>query len=178
MWIGPKRSRAVANALVIAAGKVTSHESAKARSLCCVSFAERLKMVTRAPCDKSPPAMASPMPRPPPVTSACFPARGCELLSEGAVTLASLIARRAPCCARAVSCREDIVSATRHRKSPAERPHAGSTRDQLGAGARWRTGRRDRKQLWYSRGPLQRCCQPLWWECLLRCESGLRRAPG
>ncbi len=77
---GRAPAAAAANAFAVAASSVTSAATANAAwpalTASCSGASRRPRTVTRAPAAVSAAAIARPMPVPPPVTSACCPARG------------------------------------------------------------------------------------------------------
>jgi len=81
---GPNVSRATPNASLTLPGSVTSHTTAAVSTSCCRATCaacassrrwSRPMSVTVAPRRASSDTMAAPMPRPPPVTTACWPER-------------------------------------------------------------------------------------------------------
>src|SRR5262245_52843992 len=79
MWIGPTVDVARVNAVITETGSVISTVTACAASSAALDSRRtrsRPINVTIAPCRTSARAIAAPMPRPPPVTTACFPLRG------------------------------------------------------------------------------------------------------
>ena len=148
IFIAPKRDRASVKAFEIASGfgyvgsykcKLVGYSVAR---LELPTAPVRLIAVTRAPWANKRLTIAAPIPREPPVTSACFPERPrSRCVWEGCVTLAPGVVH-APCFALVVAYRTDIGRATRCRCSLASRLRATSKKDLQGGGAQWRRGRR------------------------------------